>query len=106
MSAQKIVARLLEAEEFDAREYLARTPYEEFDEAAADILNQARELYAYLQRNNVLQVSRGPVRGSIGGGPDDSAIAQAVLQLALEKRGSPGARRAYLRIKRHGRFLI
>ena len=105
MTAQSIVDQLLEADEFDAREYFAKTPHEEFDEAAADILKEARDLYARLQRENVLGVAKEPRRGSLVG-PDESSVAQAVLQLALERRGSPGARRMYLRIKRYGRYLI
>lgn len=101
-----MVDRLLEADEFNAREYFEKTPEEDFDEAAADILREARQLYAKLHHNNVLQVAkeeRG--RGSIST-PDDSAVAQAVLQLALEKRGAPGARRVYLRIKRYARYIL
>ena len=105
MTAQSIVDRLLEADEFNAREYFAKTPHEEFDEAAAGILKEARELYARLQQQNVLGVAREPRRGALGG-PDESLVAQAVLQLALERNASPGARRMYLRIKRYGRYLI
>lgn len=105
MTAQSIVDQLLEADEFNAREYFAKTPHEEFDEAAAGILKEARDLYAKLQRQNVLGVARERRRGALFD-PDESLVAQAVLQLALERNASPGARRMYLRIKRYGRFLI
>jgi len=108
VEAQKVVDRLLEADEadeFNARDYFAKTPQEEFDEAAASILKNARRLYAKLHHANVLGVAREPRRGALNG-PDESLVAQAVLQLALERNGSPGVRRMYLRLKRYGRFLI
>jgi len=105
VNAQQTVDRLLEADEFNAREYFEKTPHEEFDEAAEDILRNARQLYAMLKRENIIGVAKEQQRGS-SATPDDRDVAQAVLQLALEKRGAPGARRMYLRIKRYGRYII
>jgi hypothetical protein len=102
--AKRIVDRLLEADKFDAREYLAKTPDEEFDEGTQFILRAARQLYGKLKRSNVLGVAAERRRGALHDMPAD-AIAQAVLQLALEQESGPGTRRAYLRIKRYGRFL-
>ena len=103
-SAKRIVDRLLEADEFSAREYIAKTPDEEFDEGTQFILRAARQLYGKLQRGNVLKVAAERRKGGLFD-LDEQAIAQAVLQLALEQESGPGTRRAYLRIKRHGRFL-
>jgi len=106
VTAQKIVERLLEqGDDFDARAYVEKTPEEEFDEGTQFILRAARQLFGRLKRENVLKVAGERRKGALMDLPDD-AIAQAILQLALERESGPGTRRAYLRIKRYGRYLI
>ena len=105
MIAKRIVDRLLEADEFDAREYLVKTPDEEFDERVKFMLRAARRLYGDLQRANVLKVASERRKGALDDLPAD-AVAQAVLMLALERESGPGTRRAYLRIKKYGHNVI
>jgi hypothetical protein len=112
VSAQNIVKRLIEDgevegdEEFDPRAYVLPTPEESFNEGVEKVLDRARRLYIQLYEANVIQVSHdNPLVKGKHRHMDDQDMAQAVLQLALEKNTSPNVRRAYLRIKRHGRFI-
>lgn len=70
-----------------------------FDEGAMDILDDARRLYVKLQKDGTLAA----VENS---GVDQSSIAQALLKIAIESRGSRGGEKAYKLFRRHGRFVI
>jgi len=70
-----------------------------FDEGSADVLRDARALYRKCQRTGLLAV----VEKS---GVDQDSIAQALIQIALEQRGSLGGKKAYRLFKRHGRFEL
>jgi hypothetical protein len=102
-SAKRIVDRLLEADEFSARDYLATTPDEEFDEGIASLLKQARQLYALFKRENIIKVSATRRKGALFD-PDQQTVALAVLQIAMEREAGRDVRRIYLNLKRHGRF--
>ena len=105
MTVKSTVDRLLEqGEEFDARAYLEKTPDEDFDEGTERLLKEARRMFNLLTRQGIVQIARGKTKAVGELSPSD--VAQAVLSIVLEKNASPHARRAYLRIKRHARFIL
>jgi len=127
MTARAVVDTLLEAgpDDIDPRSEVARySKTSLFDEGVYDILDEARQLYERLVKGGVIRAERG-VEGSgiwqgepyieIGGtarrdsritGFDSSSLAQAVLRLAIERRGSLGGERAYKLIRKHGHSIL
>ena len=69
------------------------------DEGIDGVVRDAHELYQRLRKSGVLAV----VEKS---GVDDDSIAQALLQIAIEQRGSPGGRKAYRLFKKHGEYVL
>jgi hypothetical protein len=96
MKAVAIVDKLLEAEPELMGEVDRYMETAAFDRGAADILHDARDLYRRLLKDNTLPtlLQEHPF--------DEEAIAQAIIRRALERRGSPGAQRAYKRLLRLG----
>jgi uncharacterized NAD-dependent epimerase/dehydratase family protein len=97
MEATVIVETLLDGpgDDFDAkaetRRYM-KTSF--FDEGANSTMREARELYVRLVNANVMQVLLKEANY------DERAVAQAVLQLAINRNGAPGVKDAYRSIKR------
>lgn len=117
MTARAVVAQLLEADpdDFDPKSDVQRyTEAQIFDEGVTDILAEARQLYLRLVKAGVILEYReeddphGEPHASVAGTPgfDGSAVSQAILRLAIERRGALGAKKAYEMIKRHGQFVI
>jgi hypothetical protein len=113
MDARAVAARLLEADpdELDPRGELSR--YGEtalFDEGIDDIVSDARQLYMRLEKAGVVKTflhEGDPVINICGTtGFDPSALSQAILRMAIERRGALGAKKAYELIKRHGHSVI
>jgi hypothetical protein len=96
MRAAQVVNSLLEEEpDFDPQREMERyTATMPFDQGAADILQDARALYLRWMANNSIPTLRKE-RPQL----DDESIAQAVLRRAIERRGSPGAKNAYRRLR-------
>jgi len=68
-----------------------------FELGIQDIMRDAKELEARLEKSGVMNLM---------GWFDDSAVAQAIMQLAIERRGAPGTKRALSAIKRHGHSVL
>jgi len=112
MNAAEIARRLLETGEeidwspdpddvdsatpADATRLMSDAP---FHEGAQDIVKDARDLYRKLRKEGTLAV----VEKS---GVDNLSIAQALIQIAIEKRGARGTAKAYKLFQRHGRFVL
>ena len=81
----------------DVDRYMSTEP---FDSGAKYILKDARDLYLQLVRDNSIPTLRkeNPFM-------DDDSIAQAVLQGALVRVGSPGFKRAYRRLKKLSHYI-
>ena len=94
MKAKPIVDQLLEADEPNPKALLDDI---RFDDAAQDILEDARRLWTKLDKLGFIDLLKKF---------DDSSKAQAVLRLALERRGSLGAERAYKQLKRETQFYV
>jgi len=104
MTARAVVANLLETDpdDFDPREAAARyMETVDFDEGLNDIAQDARRLYLRLKQSGVINLlKKHQRRGSSMTGFDNESVAQAILRLALEERGSLGAKNAYALIQR------
>jgi hypothetical protein len=100
VTAKHIIARLHEAgpDDVDPRTEINRyTKTADFDEGAYDILDDARGLYEKLDSLGIIGLlSRF----------DKSAVAQAVIRLAIERRRALGADNAYKLIKKHAQYSI
>lgn len=97
MNARSVVARLMEdgPDAFDPADEIHRLMDPAgFEAGLDDILSDARQLYQQLINNFTIPtlLKERPY--------DGAAVAQAVLRLAIEKRGSLGAANAYKGIKR------
>ncbi len=68
----------------------------DFDEGVDDITREARELYQRLVKDGTISTMQGERQPPF----DNLSIAQAVLQRAIERRGSLGAKNAYRAMKR------
>jgi len=94
--AKRIVEALLDdADSIDAKADVQRYMYTAFfDEGASDIMRDARQLYVRLMKNNTIPTLMKEKDY------DGAAVAQAIIQIAIERRGSLGGRNAYRSIKR------
>lgn len=111
MTAKAVVNRLIEAgpDDVDPNEeidrYMGTKP---FDDGIADITHEARQLYQRLVAAHVIRPDSTGDYATIAGaeGFDSSAMAQAVMQLAIERRDALGTEKAYKLIRRHGHSVI
>lgn len=102
MNAAQIASRLLEADPDDPQRFVANyDEFKDFDAGAKDIVDDARLLYQKLLRQKVLAVLRRDlVKGRLT--PlDDSSVAQALIKIALERRGARGPQRVEKWLRRH-----
>jgi hypothetical protein len=120
MNAKAVVAALLEADpdEVDPHGEVARyTNTMLFDEGIADIVSDARALYERLVKAGLIRAETGKAGDGIWAGQDyieiagntgfdSSSLAQVVLKVAIEQRGSPGCAHAYKLLKRHGHSIL
>jgi hypothetical protein len=100
MTARVVVDTLLETgpDEFNPRTVAAQyMETVDFDEGVDDITRDARELYQRLVKDGTISTLQGERRQSPF---DNASIAQAILQRAIERRGSLGAKNAYRAMKR------
>lgn len=105
MTAQLVVVRLLEQgpDDVDLKSELLRVPsaMDDFLQGVDDILRDARMVYMRLADQGVISLlKKYRRRDGVGVGFDNESIAQAVLRIALEERGSLGAKNAYNLIRR------
>lgn len=108
MIAESIVLVMLEAgdDDLDPKSEIGRyTSTMEFDQGAAHILRDARELYLRLVKDGTIDALQKADTGRPGTLKyDASALAQAIIRRAIERRESPGAKNAYRNLKRLNYF--